>query len=447
MRVSKALTLARAFVRGQWRAALPVLLLLQALAACTAVTPEEDIDVPTPRVDAEVVYTDTMTVRTSTALDDSVPSSTAAYLLTGRYADARLGVITARSYAQLGLGGVFAPSTGQVYDSLVLTLTADAYRYGDTTRTQQLLVHRLTTNFRAGQTYYTADALPYGAVPLGQRAFQARARLGTLRVRLSDNLGQELWRAGRDGQLTTDDELRARLPGLVIGPAATDDAALVRWLAAGNTLHLYYHDPGAPTVALGHDFVVAGGNAHFYQLHADRTRTLLANLTTRERAISSSATANETYIQAGLGLKTRVDFPFLARFKDGDATIALNSVKMLVEVVTNTERRFFPPPATLIPTLADRANHSVSYLLDVTGAPISLPYQRSVSTRTGLEQGSYNMDLTAYASQVLQGRLPNQGILLGAEASPGTEGVVIGGVSNSAHPLKLQVYYTRFIKP
>ncbi|UOQ73920.1 DUF4270 family protein [Hymenobacter cellulosilyticus] len=422
--------------------ALPLLLVL--LGACTD---PEDLgeELPSPAsVALDATYTDTVTVRASTVLTDSVPSATTSYLLLGRYHDARLGTITGRSYLQAGITAAFTPDPVLRYDSLVLVLTADTYRYGDTTRTQQVEVHRLQQGFQANKTYFANDALPYAAPALGRRSFRARAGLGTLRVRLENSLGQELWQAGQNNQLTTLGELQSRLPGLALTPAETDDAALLRW-SAGATMLLYYHDPVAPTEALSYPIVLGGDFTHFFQLQADRTGTKLAALTDIRQSVSSAATEEEAFIQAGLGLKTKLEFPYLTHLKELGGTIVINSAQLMLETVSSAENRFWPPPGALYARLTDRANRNGAFFLASDGSVAAMSYQRSVSERTGLDQGRYTLGMTAYVQNVLRGTLVNQGILLGSESQATTEQVVLGSARNTAHSLRLRIYYTRVV--
>lgn len=431
--------------RRLWALLLGLLSLTQ---ACTEVEDTLGEALPSPGTDLAATYTDTITVRASTVLTDSVPSSATGYLLAGRYLDSPLGTLTARSYLQVGLSSAFTPDPALQYDSLVLAVTADTYRYGDTTRTQQLEVHRQTQAFQATKTYYTADALPYDDAVLGRRTFRAGAHTDSLRIRLDNALGQELWQAGQNGQLTTYDEVKARLKGLVLTPGSTDNAALMRWSAAAGTTHLYmyYHDPAAPTEALVYPFPVAGDYPHFFQLSADRTGTALASLSNPRQGVSSAASQEETFIQAGLGLKTKLEFPYLAQLKELGGLIIINSAQLSLETITSAENRFLPPPAALYPRLTNRANQNGSYFLTSAGTIVTLPYQKGTSVRTGLDQGGYVLGLTAYVQDVLRGTLVNGGVLLGSETTGSTERTLLGSARNTAHPLRLRLYFTRITR-
>ncbi|MCC3155619.1 DUF4270 domain-containing protein [Hymenobacter sp. 15J16-1T3B] len=432
-------------LRRAARAGLGAALLVLAgwLAGCEAPGTDFENVLPAATTTLGANYTDTITVRTSTVLTDSVASSTSGYLLLGRYHDARLGTITARSYLQPGLNDAGTPEAEAVFDSVVLVLATDAYRYGDTTRTQQLRVHRLQTDLRGTATYYTADARPYDATPLGEATFRARKQLTSLRVRLDAGFGQQLFAAAQQGTIGTADELLAQLPGLVLTPGPTDDAALLRFTVATSALQLYYHLPWLPDAYLSVNFPVSTGPKHFYQLEADRRGSLLSPLTTLRQTLPSARTAEETYIEAGLGLQTKVELPYLAQLKQLGGNLVVNSAVLEAEVTADSENPALPPPAALVPRLTDAGNHLGAYFLDGSGNVLSANYQRGISPRTGLERGTYAVPLTAYCAQVLASTRVNHGVLLGSGTNDAAERVVLGSRQHAAAPMKLRLYFTR----
>lgn len=392
------------------------------------------------------LYVDTLTVRTSTVLVDSVVTSTSGYLLAGQYQDDRLGTITARSYLRLSLSGTAVePDASAVFDSLVLRLPTDTYRYGDTTQVQHLQVHRLREALRANTTYYAFNTRAYDATPLVSRSFRARPSLGVLRVPMPAALGQELLTAGINRQLSTDDELEARLPGLCLAPATADNAAILRFLATSTSavLQLYYHYPTAPADAVVNTFSVVDGNRHFYQLQADRSQTLLSSLTASRQALPSARTSAEAYIQGGLGLQTKIEVPYLLDLNDLGGTWVLNSAQLQIETVQGTEKGRFTPPATLALRLSDRGNHSGAYLTDLSGNTLTSSFAYAFSSRSNLEQGSYTFSLTPYYEAVLKRTATNDGLLLSSTALDTPERAVLGAPGNATNPMKLRVYLTR----
>ncbi|OUJ75483.1 DUF4270 family protein [Hymenobacter crusticola] len=435
-------------------------LLLAALTTSCADESAIGNDLPVTTDKVGITYIDTFTVRTSTVQLDSIPSSTSSTLMVGRYVDSRLGTVEARGFTQLGLGNNPIPSTTTSYDSLVLTLRTDTYRYGDTTRTQHLLVQRLQEDF-VNKTYYTLDALRYDATPLGQvgatqaqeYTFRARPGARTLRIRLNDNLGRELYQLARSGALTSDTDLQTRFKGLVLSPGASDDAALLRYLVndASSSLSLYYHEAAAASDPIVYAFPLTTGSRHFYRLRANRSATLLAPLTRPYQALSSNVTAAETYVQAGLGLYTRVDVPYINNLKELGGSLAIISAELTMEGVQGTESRYLAPPNTLAITLTDPSNRrgAAVTLLDgrttITGTYPPPPPANPViiSPRTGLEVISYTFQLTTYLQAVLNRSITNTGILLNPTSVDEVSRVVLGAQNSSSNPLRFRVYYAR----
>jgi len=389
-------------------------------------------------------FVDTITVRTSTVLLDSVPTSTSSYLLAGRYVDARLGPVAASSFVQLGLASAFTPATTTTFDSLVLVLQTDAYRYGDTTRTQHLQVHRLTEQFSPTSTYYTVNTLQYAAQPLVSKSLRARSGARSIRLRLPEALGQELMALGHAGNLSTADQLTYYLKGLVITPDSTDNAALIRFSAtsASSLLALYYHDSSDPTTVLTQEFSIA--SRHFYQLRNNRRNTLLASLQNTRQALPSSQTAEETFVEGGLGLYTKVEIPHLLDLANLGGIATIVSGQLVAEETFSAEQRpYMPPPANLTLRLTDASNRAGALFISSDGAVRTFPYVVTQSARTGLQQGTYTFDLTSYLTNVLRRTTPNNGLLLSPESSESPDRVVLGSFQNTSHPLQLRIYYTK----
>ena len=206
-------------------------------------------------------------------------------------------------------------------------LKPDAYRYGDTTKTQTLFeVHRLLDQLSDTKPLFAAPRftpVTYDSVTLlnkGGVAPVRRARPSTaaLRLPLSDDFGRDLLTKAQAGKLVTQDDFTAYLPGLALTAAATDDAAIVRMSvsAAESALMLYYHDPANPTVVLSSSFNPTA--RHFYQLQANRSTAGVPNLPKASlQSVSSTLTGEQTFVEGVLGLQTRLEFPV----SDGRAAV------------------------------------------------------------------------------------------------------------------------------
>ncbi|MBO2009326.1 DUF4270 family protein [Hymenobacter negativus] len=429
---------------AQW---LKVSLLVAAVTACDPAG-NITIDVPQVSPSGSGYYVDTLTVRLATVWHDSVATSASDDLLVGRYHDPRLGTITARSYFRVGLAAAYAPGSTEVFDSLVLELKPDAYRYGDTTRQQTVEVHRLRDQFEDAKTYYAFNQLSYDATVLNQgtsaRPIYARPSLRTLRLRLADALGRELLSGGQAGRLTTEAEVNYLLAGLVLTPGANDDAALLRTQvsAEGGALHLYTHDPAAPLSAIAQEFTLAAGTKHFYQVTADRTGTLLTPLTTPLQSLDVAQTAQEAYIDGVLGLQTKVEIPYLTDLRTFGSTLTIVQAYLTAEVVPGSSTRYLGPPTNLAVYLSGRGNQQGLALgSSTTGTVVSVPFQSGTSALTGLETGRYSLSVTEYCQAVANRTLDNNGLLLASATPTAPERVVLGGPRRSENRLKLTLYF------
>jgi hypothetical protein len=431
------------------------MLSLVALAAsCTNTVSDIGVGLPNANTDTGAYLIDTLTIRASTVLRDSVPSSNSAYLFVGQYTDPLLGKLTARSAFRLGLPSGYAPDPTAIFDSVTLVLRPDEYRYGDTTKTQALVeVHRLRSPVSNTQYSFTSPRLTkmdYDSVNLlnastngGSLAPVGRARpnIRTIRLPLSQTLGQTLLTMGQTGRLSTQDDLDAFLPGLVITPATNDEAAIVRLsaTAADAGVNLYYHLPTDPTTVITSSFTLAGGGRHYFQVRANRNVAAINNLPrTSLQSVSSALTGERTVIEGAIGLQTRLEFPHLTDLRQFGNNLTITNAQITASVPTSTLTPFVPAPPSLGIYYTDANNHPTG--LYQTAA---VAYNTGISTTTGIEQGTYNWLVTSYVQAVLQNTIPNNGLLLASATPDVPSRVVLGGPRNVQNKLTLRVYFIR----
>jgi hypothetical protein len=326
-----------------WGRLLAMLSLVALAASCTNTVSDIGVGLPDANTDTGAFLIDTLTVRSSTVLRDSVPSSNSTYLYVGQYTDPLLGKLTARSAFRLGLASTFAPDPTAVFDSITLVLKPDNYRYGDTTKTQALVeVHRLNTGISITKYSYTsprltlmdydstATLLNYSPTLKTNTAPRGRARpnITTLRLPLDPTFGQTLLAKGKAGQLSTQDDLDAYLPGLVITPAANDEGAIMRLSATATdaVMHLYYHVPTDPTTVITSDFSLSVGARHFFQFRSNRNLAGVLNIPRTSLGVAASArTGEQTIIEGALGLQTRLEFPHLTDLRQFGSNLTITS--------------------------------------------------------------------------------------------------------------------------
>jgi hypothetical protein len=448
---------------ASWCVSLLFAGLLLTLGACT--TPGDiGVGLPDANANTGAYLIDTLTIKASTVLRDSVVTSASTNLVVGQYNDPELGKITAKGY--FSLTGAFQPNQTQVFDSAVLVLKPTAYRYGDTTKTQTLVeVHELTAPISNTKYSFASPKLtppPYDAASpvlnqsrqdttkLVAPVLRARPNLTTLRLRLSNKWGRGLFKAAKDGRIATQDLLDARYFGLALVPGATDNASLIAFglTTTGAAVTLYYHDPVTPGTAVSQDFALSG--RHFYQVTADRTSAAvpaLAALSTNSPslgAVSASQTAQRTYIQGALGLVTKLEFPYLENVRYFGDNLIVTNATITAPIATGTATGFLPPflangaaaPPLVVYYARQNNQLQASY---VDGAGVS--YANATNYGTGLEQRAYSWSVQHYCQGVINRTITNNGLILAPYTPEIPTRVVLGGPRNTADKVQLRLYF------
>ena len=290
----------------------------------------------TPLTPVETLFTDTLTVRMSTVLADSVRTSNPDIFLAGRYVDPLFGTITASSFIRMSLGFQLDLGTTAVYDSLVL-YTPYNYAYGDTLPSQTLAVHRIREVIDPIKNYYNNSSLTYDPTPLATKSFQAKPRSdGSLRFKMPDDLGKELFALSGKTAGQNNADFSKVLGGIALIPNAKNTAVLgYQGIENALTMRLWYHtttDSTSKSFPLNAVVALESGGtvrAGFNRVTADRTGTPLANLKPLQ-PVPASSTGGRTYVQDALGVRTKIEIPYLNSLaKNGP--IAINRAELSIK--------------------------------------------------------------------------------------------------------------------
>lgn len=434
---------------GRWPRLLLLLAAVGALAAsaCTKSTSDIGVGLPDANVNTGAYLIDTITVKASTVLRDSVVTSTSSNLLVGRTYDPLLGTLTACSYFRLGVVNGLRIDPLFQYDSLVLVLKPTTYRYGDTTKTQALVeVHKLIDPISAIRPSFASRKLTklrYDTINVLNRGGVAPRRLArrtaTLRIPLDKSFGQDLLANAQAGKLMTQDDFDVYLPGLVLTPAAGDNATILG-LSATSTdaaMTLYYHDPMNPTVVLTNTFPLSTGGRHFFQIAAVRNGAIGYLPTTSLQAVPAAPTGEQTYIEGVLGLQTKLEFPHLTDVQQFGNNLTVTSATLTALVPSYTLTPYLPAPPSLVISTSGINNKPVATYL------AKVDYLNAISSTTGINQGSYQWSIAAYCQAVFNRTIPNNGFLVSSYTSDLPSRVVLGSQRNAQNKLQMRLYFIR----
>ncbi|NML65371.1 DUF4270 domain-containing protein [Hymenobacter sp. RP-2-7] len=430
-----------------WRHLLGLVGLVMLVGACSADITGIGVGLPDANANTGAYLVDTITVRASTVLRDSVPTSTSSYLLAGRYTDPLLGTLEARSFFRVGLSTTFTPDASYLLDSVVLVLKPDTYRYGDTTKTQTLFsIYPMKTPVSNTQVSYASPKYTKAdfdsTTLLNEQAApvrRARPNLTTLRIRLKKSFGQSLLDAGQTGRIATQDEFQAFFPGLAVLPGATDNAALVRMSATSTDagLFLYYHTAADASTEQNITLQIATGNGHYFQVRANRrTGSVGAALPTQPlQKVSASLTGEQTFVEGALGLQTKLEFPYLSSIRQFGQNLTITNAQITAQVPATSLTPYLPTPPSFNIYLSNANNQPVS-----TTTYATANYTPGVSTLTGLDQGTYNWTITSYVQAVLANTTPNNGMLLASGTPELPTRVALGSQRSVLNKLQLRLY-------
>lgn len=373
---------------------------------------------------------DTISVRVSTVLapDSFVTSpiliSANTYqdnsVLVGRWSDSRTGTLTTRGYTNVDYAAnPFIATTNITVDSLVLEL-GYAYAYGDTTTAFGIEVHQLQNSLSRSRTYYNTSSAAYDSKPLFSRTVTPAPGLPPrvsrqIRFRMSSAIAQSFYAALADGTITDNITMDDFWKGFAFVTPMSGNTLIGFSTQDLSGLRLYYH-----TTDIGTDIVVNAAsvqfpffNTHFTQFINDRTGTPLATLQSRTDAVSSSLTNRSSLI--AMGLRTRIDFPYISQFELPAGFAGLNSAQLVVHPIRQTLRDNLTPPNLAI-FLGNAQNELLSPVpAGPSGALPQSGYNAASyaydATQPDLVD-SYTFDVTQYASNLILGRVPNRPLIL-----------------------------------
>ncbi|QRQ99437.1 DUF4270 family protein [Dyadobacter sandarakinus] len=441
---------------------LIILGLAASLAGCEWGDQIESIVQPNPD-NFSVLFSDTASVMISSVGSDSVMTGAPSRLLVGRYMDPYFGKIQASTFFQPTTNsGISVPETA-VYDSLILALRYDQYVYGDTTKPMNLSVHTLQQDITDKNSYYNHDTTPFDILPIAKVKVVPRPRTKPwLKIKLSDVLGKDLFSKGQNKLINNNNDWINIVKGLLVAPGATDNGPVVGFRLDSASVQLHYHVQEVDGVRK--DSTVLNTTARYNQILADRAGTQLAKLPSGRLALPASQSGNMSFIEGGVGVMTRVDFPYVDQLKYDQFTV-VNRAFLRVEPLRASLTDMLPAPNALYVYLCDKNNQVYTNASDGLATPL---YQ---ITNTGSQAVAgtlvndllnnrqyYLFDVTTFVTSLLTtGTSDGSGLLLrtspfstasvayleaGTEFGKSVTRLVIGSQQNAQPGVKLELYYT-----
>ena len=409
-----------------------------------------------------VIISDTFSVNTSTLLLDSLPTAGKGVLLAGTLSDPDLGIITAASYFQISpsdLSSITLPDDAK-FDSIRLKLQYSGYYYGDTTVKQTLSAHQLTDRivietkpgylepeeqnvFSSTATFYNKSKVNYNTTALTSKTFSPRPASGdSVMMALPVSLGKELFSMiqKNDTKISNTEEFLDYFNGIVL---KADGNSVIGYKDTAE-VKIYYSYTGTNGLKISNElkFSLYDNTYQFNSITADRSNTALKNISLQNRQIASAITGNKTYIQGGIGLVTKLEFPTISSIV-GDKNISINKAVLNIES-TKASDKPYKLPTELILLVANQRNTPQSTLTDAAAGTSSI-YLRN--TDDGIAKASYNYPVTDYINNYVKS-YTNTSLLLSlpiADLQKTLTRLELGSQNNSSTKIKLIITYTKLL--
>lgn len=268
---------------------------------------------------SRLVVIDSFSVDMSTVIFDSIQTSGKEILLAGIYDDSRLGKIVTKSFFQLGFPKRYSIDNQEYFDSVSLIITYNGYSCGDTSLMQKLTVRKLSEKLilKDQSYFYNNSSFDYEPISLGEINFYPRPNSKEkLSIALDPSFGQEMFdylNEAQDDEFK-DDEFNNFLRGLVIVPDDAIGNSILGYTVGDTSLciKVYTHTIEAERVTKEIVFPVTNTKLQFNQITCDWNNNIVFNNHQQKYAIPASETDNITFINAGLGMYTKMTFPTLA---------------------------------------------------------------------------------------------------------------------------------------
>ena len=323
--------------------AVPIVLLATlclALVSCTnnTILPvgENWINVST-----KVYSIDTFTVRSSTFKFDSIIVSGANRLLIGAYTDPVFGISKSQSYVQLS-NSMYSLDKNTIYDSIAVVLKYDNYFYNDTIPSQKFNIYRVTQKIEPDDvSFYNTTDFTYDTTPIGSHNFLAYPKKeDSLHILLNNAFGKSLFDDIKNNDINNSEEFLYRYKGLLIAPDVGNTAIL--GFTYNSYLRIYYSIPNETNETSYYFDLTFNSTNSFNNISSDTQGTYLETLTNQDVYLPSYLTNNTTYIQAGTGIATKIEIPYIEKINDipGTGTILDANLKISIKQSSSTKTLF-----------------------------------------------------------------------------------------------------------
>jgi hypothetical protein len=209
-------------------------------------------------------------------------------------------------------------------------------------------------------------------------------------------------------------------------------------------MRMYYHYFDFQNVSKYMDFPINNRSLlQFNQFNLDNPTVTLPSH--QEEKLSSRQTGNKSYVQAGTGIVTRLEFPYLRNIRELHENLQVLKAELVVEPVRNTYKSVKLPERTSL-YITDNVNRF--------GNPIRTPITNDivigdlVIDEVYQEETSYTYDITDFINAKLIEPTDDVPALLltisTEELYKTVDRLILGNQDHPDNNIKLKIYYMSY---
>jgi len=444
---------------------IPGLLLILFLFSCTN-SSIEDFVVGENFINDQtaVAMIDTLTLQSSTIKYDSIVSNSSGRFLIGSNYNNFSGYKTANTFMTVKFDDAI-DDTDFVFDSLSLVLNYDTYYFGDTLQTQTIRVYQLQEEMELVDSYlYTTSNFKCSPTPLGSINLKPQPNFHKeVRIKLSDKLGNRLAQMikVKSDTITNQDLFLKFFNGVAIKSQSDVKSAIVgfRISDSGSTddtskskiytkpeIRLYYHLSPNPDDMhdLYYKFSFDTDGIYFNQISGNETNSLMAGMSNSSNERSSLFTNNNTLVQSGIQVFSKIKIPYIDNLLRTGKNSALVGATLRLYPIKGTYKSTSDLPDSLYVYSADHKNNLIGQVT-IPGSTTEYAFAILKTYKEVEETVYYEVDLTSFIETELQEELEtNRSVMIGygSTAAKKTAGhVILGSASSGKYSPDLNVYY------
>ncbi len=310
-----------------------VLILIGILTSCSEDNETQPLEIGNDFIESttKVFYIDTLTIKSSTFQFDSLVVSNPNRLLIGSYLDPIFGHTESKSFIQLNNNFDYSIEDNAQYDSIALILKHDNYFYNDTIPSQKLTVHQVLENIEPNEgNYYNTSNFNFENTFIGVKNFNPKPyKNDFISIKINNTYGNSLFTKILQKDITNNDEFLNEYKGLLVQGENTNTTVL--GFSTNSILRIYYTIEGEEYSEKTLDFTINTANT-FNKTSSNKNGTYFSSIVNQKTQIPSTETDNNSFIQAGTGVATRIDIPAIETLYDIPGTGTLINANLKISL-------------------------------------------------------------------------------------------------------------------